>query len=74
MDYNKKYLKYKLKYNLLKTLIGGFKLTDEEHETYFYYKIKQNYYCKLQHFFNAILMYINLLELKNFFSNNNIEQ
>jgi hypothetical protein len=65
MDYNNKYLKYKLKYNLLKKLIGGFKLTDYQ-EGFLYPKMIK-YYTKFQDYFNAILLYINILELKDFF-------
>jgi hypothetical protein len=54
MDYNNKYLKYKLKYNLLKKLIGGFKLTDCE-ESFLYPKMIK-YYTEFQDYFNAILL------------------
>jgi len=66
MDYNNKYLKYKYKYNLLKKIIGGFKLNDRDVEGSIYIKV-ENYYKKYETDFNLILKYINILELKKLF-------
>ena len=70
MEYKNKYLKYKIKYNNLKKIIGGFRLNDIKYENYLYNQVK----TYLNHFkiqFKHIITYINLIQYKVFYNYNN---
>jgi hypothetical protein len=65
MEYENKYLKYKIKYNNLKKIIGGFRL-DDPYDTFLYNQVK-TYLTNYETKFTDIITYINLIQYKLFY-------